>query len=240
MTIRLYLVRHGETPMNAARQLQGITDAALTAKGRAAADRLGELLRPVPFAKVFTSDRGRTIETAHRIIAGHQPQPPLIQLSALREYYFGGLEGDSGNAVITRTIRQFGVAGAFRAWRGSERFAGLVRSIREADPTHQAEDLPDLIARAHQAFTQVIAQSPDSSDILVVSHGMLLSALIYQLAPEDLPFMLLKNTSVTRVDITEKQWHVRGVNLTHERDILALRGSATSTAHDAASDQSQK
>lgn len=51
MTIRLYLVRHGETPMNAARQLQGITDAALTAKGRAAADRLGELLRPVPFAK---------------------------------------------------------------------------------------------------------------------------------------------------------------------------------------------
>lgn len=108
MTIRLYLVRHGETPMNAARQLQGITDAALTAKGRAAADRLGELLRPVPFAKVFTSDRGRTIETAHRIIAGHQPQPPLIQLSALREYYFGGLEGDSGNAVITRTIRQFG------------------------------------------------------------------------------------------------------------------------------------
>ena len=91
MTIRLYLVRHGETPMNAARQLQGITDAALTAKGRAAADRLGELLRPVPFAKVFTSDRGRTIETAHRIIAGHRPQPPLIQLSALREYYFGGL-----------------------------------------------------------------------------------------------------------------------------------------------------
>ena len=52
--------------------------------------------------------------------------------------------------------------------------------------------------------------------------------------------MLLKNTSVTRVDITEKQWQVRGVNLTRERDILALRGSATSTAHDAASDQSQK
>lgn len=44
MTIRLYLVRHGETPMNAARQLQGITDAALTAKGRAAADRLGQCL----------------------------------------------------------------------------------------------------------------------------------------------------------------------------------------------------
>lgn len=97
-----------------------------------------------------------------------------------------------------------------------------------------------MIARAHQAFAQVIAQSPDNSDILVVSHGMLLSALIYQLAPEDLPFMLLKNTSVTRVDITEKQWQVRGVNLTRERDILALRGSATSTAHDAASDQSPK
>ncbi len=33
MTKRLYLVRHGETPMNVARQLQGITDANLTAKG---------------------------------------------------------------------------------------------------------------------------------------------------------------------------------------------------------------
>ena len=49
MTKRLYLVRHGETPMNVARQLQGITDANLPAKGRDAADRLGELLRPIPF-----------------------------------------------------------------------------------------------------------------------------------------------------------------------------------------------
>ncbi|OAU93820.1 phosphoglycerate mutase, partial [Lacticaseibacillus rhamnosus] len=53
MTKRLYLVRHGETPMNVARQLQGITDANLTAKGRDAADRLGELLRPIPFVKAF-------------------------------------------------------------------------------------------------------------------------------------------------------------------------------------------
>ena len=223
MTKRLYLVRHGETPMNVARQLQGITNANLTARGRDAADRLGALLSPVPFAKVFLSDRERTIETAKRIIAGHKPQPPLVQLSALREYYFGGLEGDPGNAVMLRTIRRYGLSASWRAWVGSQRFPGLVRSIRNADPTHQAEDFPDLLARARQAFTQVIAQSAEDSDILVVSHGLLLSALIYQLAPEQLPFGLLKNTSVTRIDVVNGQMQLRGVNLTREQAILALR-----------------
>jgi probable phosphoglycerate mutase len=33
MTIQLYLVRHGETPMNQNSQLQGITDMPLTQKG---------------------------------------------------------------------------------------------------------------------------------------------------------------------------------------------------------------
>ncbi|WP_025014097.1 histidine phosphatase family protein [Lacticaseibacillus rhamnosus] len=223
MTKRLYLVRHGETPMNVARQLQGITDANLTAKGRDAADRLGELLRPIPFVKAFSSDRERAIETARRIIAGHQPQPALIKLSALREYYFGGLEGDPGNAVMTRTIRRYGLTASWRAWVGSQRFAGLIRSIRNADPTHQAEDLPDLLVRVRQAFAQIDTQSPDNSDILVVSHGLLLSALIYQLAPEQLPLGLLKNTSVTRVDVTDKGMRLRGVNLIRESDILALR-----------------
>ena len=88
---------------------------------------------------------------------------------------------------------------------------------------HQAEDLPDLLARVRQAFAQIDAQSPDNSDILVVSHGLLLSALIYQLAPEQLPLGLLKNTSVTRVDVTDKGMRLRGVNLIRESDILALR-----------------
>ena len=74
-----------------------------------------------------------------------------------------------------------------------------------------------------QAFAQIDAQSPDNSDILVVSHGLLLSALIYQLAPEQLPLGLLKNTSVTRVDVTDKGMRLRGVNLIRESDILALR-----------------
>ncbi|WP_424320694.1 histidine phosphatase family protein [Lacticaseibacillus chiayiensis] len=239
MTKRLYLVRHGETPMNAARLLQGITDANLTVKGRDAADRLGELLQPVPFAKAFSSDRTRTLETAKRILAGHEPKPPLVALSALREYYFGGLEGDPGNAIMARTIRRYGLTTSCRAWVGAKRFPGLVRSIRNADPTHQAEDFPDLLARSRQAFEQVDAQSPDNSDILVVSHGLLLSALIYQLVPDQLPFSLLKNTSVTRIDIVNRKMRVRGVNLTREKDILALRHEEPEADDNAAKNKSK-
>ena len=219
MTIRFYLVRHGETPMNQAGLLQGITDAPLTQKGEAAADRVGELLRPVTFGAAFTSDRRRAVDTAKRILA---PQiMPITELTGLREYYFGGLEGTSEQALMRHSVARAGLLPMTQLWFGPERFARLIRNFHRMDPTGQAESLPELKQRVTAAFDQVVAQSPNDANVLVVAHGVVLSTLIYMIAPKLLPLNLLKNTSVTRVDY-DGEWHVLGVNLTSNRELRQL------------------
>lgn len=59
------------------------------------------------------------------------------------------------------------------------------------DPTGQAESLAELNSRVRAAFDQVETQSPDG-DVLVVAHGVVLSALIRLIDPTDLPLTLLK------------------------------------------------
>lgn len=221
MTIRLYLVRHGETPMNQAGKLQGITDAPLTARGQLAAKKLGELLKDVPFKQAFSSDRQRAVDTANEILSFHNPMPPLKQLTGLREYYFGGLEGQSEQRLFRRIFTNLGIKAGPQLWFGPERFDYMIHYFKTMDPTGQAESLAELNSRVRAAFDQVETQSPDG-DVLVVAHGVVLSALIRLIDPTDLPLTLLKNTSVSRIDIDGDDWRVVGVNLTSESELAKL------------------
>ncbi|WP_225047552.1 histidine phosphatase family protein [Lacticaseibacillus kribbianus] len=222
MTVHLYLVRHGETAMNKAQRLQGFTDAPLTAKGLGQADRLGELLAPIRFDAAFSSDRQRAVTTANRILAAHPNPPRLEQLTGLREYYFGGLEGVSNWGLITASLRRYGAATMARVWTGGQKFPQLIRNFQRMDSTGQAESLPALCDRVTTTVRGLVADIADGANVLIVAHGVVLSALVYQLAPAKLPTTLLKNTSVTRVDVTGDDWQVLGVNLTARRSLLAL------------------
>jgi broad specificity phosphatase PhoE len=59
----VYLARHGETAWTLTGQHTGLTDLPLTARGEINARRLGERLRGIPFAKVFTSPLQRAMRT---------------------------------------------------------------------------------------------------------------------------------------------------------------------------------
>ena len=213
MTVRLYLVRHGETGMNKASQLQGITDMPLTAKGHAQAEQTAQLLRPVPFVAAYSSDRQRAVATATSILAPHEAVL-LQRWAGLREYYFGNLEGETERRLVQTSVARYGVKTMTKAWFGGERFAQLIRNFARLDDTGQAETLPALRARVRHTFTRLVAEQATDADVLVVSHGVFLSALIDWLAPQQLPPTLLKNASVTRVDADGSDWCVRGVNLT--------------------------
>jgi broad specificity phosphatase PhoE len=63
------LVRHGETPPNRAGLLLGRSDAALTDRGRAQADRLAEALADLDVARVLTSPLRRACDTAAPVAA---------------------------------------------------------------------------------------------------------------------------------------------------------------------------
>ena len=56
----------------------------------------------------------------------------------------------------------------------------------------------------------------------MVAHGVFLSAMVDLLAPEKLPVGLLKNASVTRLDVADGAWQVRGVNLTTAADLAQI------------------
>jgi broad specificity phosphatase PhoE len=59
----VYLARHGETAWTLSGQHTGLTDLPLTERGERNARRLGERLRGVTFAKVFTSPLQRATRT---------------------------------------------------------------------------------------------------------------------------------------------------------------------------------
>jgi broad specificity phosphatase PhoE len=60
----VYLARHGETAWSLSGQHTGLTDLPLTERGRRNAIRLGERLKGLTFAKVFTSPLQRAATTS--------------------------------------------------------------------------------------------------------------------------------------------------------------------------------
>src|SRR5215467_6469275 len=65
----VYLARHGETAWTISGQYTGRTDLPLTERGERTARRLGERLRELAFAKVFTSPLKRAARTCE--LAGY-------------------------------------------------------------------------------------------------------------------------------------------------------------------------
>jgi probable phosphoglycerate mutase len=86
---RVYLARHGETEWTLSHQHTGLTDIPLTARGERNARRLGERLKGIPFARVFTSPLQRAKRTCE--LAGYggvaEVGPELV------EWNYGDYEG---------------------------------------------------------------------------------------------------------------------------------------------------
>jgi len=88
----VYLARHGETAWTLSGQHTGLTDLPLTAHGMRTAHRLGERLKGITFAKVFTSPLQRARRTCE--LAGFgavaEIDPDLV------EWNYGEYEGRRG------------------------------------------------------------------------------------------------------------------------------------------------
>ena len=67
----VYLARHGETAWSLSGQHTGLTDLPLTKRGECNARRLGERLKGLSFARVFTSPLQRARRTCE--LAGFAP-----------------------------------------------------------------------------------------------------------------------------------------------------------------------
>jgi broad specificity phosphatase PhoE len=85
----LYVARHGETAWSLSGQHTGLTDLPLTPNGERNARRLGERLKGMTFAKVFTSPLRRAVRTCELAGFGDvaETDPDLV------EWNYGQYEG---------------------------------------------------------------------------------------------------------------------------------------------------
>lgn len=160
MTLRLLLLRHGETDDNAAGRAQGRRDVPLNARGRAQAAAVGESLRGATLAAVVSSTASRALDVAEAIAAHHDlPVETDERLTELDQGEFDGM--------LIADMR--------------ERHADFLRQWRDEDPADLrmpgGETMREAQTRMVAACTELVERY-DGEEVVVVSHNLALRALL--------------------------------------------------------------
>lgn len=121
--LRLYVVRHGRTALNAAGRLRGRNDVGLDPVGRCEADRLAVALAGAELARVVSSPLRRAVETATPIARVHGLAVELDDDLLDRDY--GEWEGHPAAEVRARY-------GSVEAAPGVEPAASFEGRVRRA------------------------------------------------------------------------------------------------------------
>ena len=126
----VYLARHGETAWTISRQHTGLTDLPLTERGERTARRLGERLKGLKFAKVFTSPLQRAARTCE--LAGFGTVAEVDR--DLVEWDYGQYEGRRTAEIRAERpdweLFRDGAPGGESPKQVSERADRIVRRVR--------------------------------------------------------------------------------------------------------------
>ncbi len=153
-TIRILLIRHGETDWNRNGRFQGRSDIPLNETGKKQAQALAERLRDESLTAIYSSPLIRAMEMARAIQAFH-PSVPIFSETGLTEMNLGEFEGMEGHDWAAR------YAEFRRSWRenpGSLTMPG-------------GENLEGVQARALQALYRIAASYSKGSTLLFSSHN---------------------------------------------------------------------
>lgn len=201
----LYVTRHGKTMFNSVHRAQGWADTPLTDDGIEVAQQLGEGLKidKIHFASVYSSDLGRSRETAKVVLNTlGQENLELNEDERLRESCFGIFEGDTDDNMWGPVAENLGFE-SLDAWRSSDQFSveeGL-NELAKIDSSSTAETFEEVRNRMQFALKDIAEETADNGggNVLVVSHGIAILALISDMT-EDVPANgAIPNASVTKI-----------------------------------------
>lgn len=100
MSLRVFVVRHGETEWSRERRFSGSREVPLTDLGRRQADAVGLALAGEPVVAVYTSPQERARTSAEPVAKPHRLE--LTIAPELREMAFGEWEGLSADELAAR------------------------------------------------------------------------------------------------------------------------------------------
>ncbi len=205
MSLRLWLVRHGQSTWNAEGRIQGWADPPLSAQGQWQAEQIAGRLASVELAAIYTSTQQRAVQTAQAIgtASGLTPIPD----ERFKEHGMGEATGHDWEWMIEK-------------WPQLQEIASRGESIRPHIPG--AEPLPVFNRRMRAAFAELREKHP-TGDVVVVSHGGAFRVyLAFLLGVDEKRDSGLRfgNASLTLVEFIAPGWtDIRFVNETcHLRD----------------------
>nr|WP_240934565.1 histidine phosphatase family protein [Cellulomonas sp. IC4_254] len=220
--VRVHLVRHGETVQNVKGIVAGWADAPLTPDGLATAALAGKGLAGTAFVAAWSSDLQRTQETAREVLAAH-PDPPEVQVDAgLREWWFGGFEGDGAAEVFDPLLAPHGLTAddlhhdlpGVLGQIGDGRVGALADLVAAGDDWGLAETGDQVEERLGAALDRVVedAVARGGGDVLVVTHGLAILSLLDVVGADGVERSSPSNLSRTALTWQDGTWAVELVD----------------------------
>jgi broad specificity phosphatase PhoE len=203
MSLRVFVVRHGETEWSRERRFTGSRDAALTDLGRRQADAVGLALAGEPVVAVYTSPQERARTSAESVAKPHRLE--LTIAPALREMAFGDWEGLTADELAAR-------------WPDlAERWRSAPHEVTPAG----GESLVAVAERVGAALAAVRA-AHDGGPVVLVSHAIVIRLIVLEalgLGPDRLWSLDASPGGITEIE------YLPGWTTVHRMNTLAhLRG----------------
>lgn len=184
--MKVYLARHGQTDWNVAGKIQGISDIPLNETGIRQANDLAEKIAgmDIRLCRVYTSSLGRAKTTA--LAVSKRLGISCIVREGLEETHLGDWEGLTWKEIRETSPESFGV------WFENRRYTKVPHG----------ESYQDTMERMIPVLKEIVKKEQESGDVLVVTHGgciMALLSLIHQKPFED----MLKNFAPDNAQLVE-------------------------------------
>ncbi|MCO6565109.1 MAG: histidine phosphatase family protein [Apibacter sp.] len=220
--ITFYIVRHGKTILNTMDKVQGWSDTPLTKEGVEVVENLGKGLKDITFSSAFCSDLRRTRETLHIILKNSdQKGLSVIEKPELREICFGSYE----TALATEMFKD--VALYLHYTNAQDLFNDIfdknkeitykeaVNTLSIIDPMKMAEDFNTVEKRMHKALSDIVeieSKYNENRNVLIVSHGLSINVMLYNLGGKKLFIKDLENASVCKLIFEDEKYMIEAIN----------------------------
>ena len=188
MSIRIILVRHGETVQNARHIIQGHLPGILSKKGREQAKKVAEYLKKEKLDRIYVSDLKRTRDTAKAIIKFH-PRVPVIYDPRLREQNYGIYQGKA-SGTMDEAVRKRRIPYHLYTPRGGE-------------------SIVDVQNRVIQFLHDILSEKGLKTVLLVTHGGPMTRMLMHLERAHEEQYINYRhaNTGVTILEFDRKQKH---------------------------------